>query len=215
MKNERIFLAKELNNNDRDIVKYLEFNGFECGHYFSGLHIVGACFSGFEKEFREKVKTDYENIETILTKEELEQMFELNDELKELGYGIKKNSVKYNKGMEIIKKFENTIGKKLLSDENKKLFEKVVVDEKEYVKNEYNLTDEEVDEVFDNYELEYQDRAIICTIFDNFYDMVYEEKISFGYNNQPYFNNKSFGKDLLSIRDYYKLKNGKIVYYSY
>ena len=70
---EKIFLAKELNDDDRDIVKYLEFNGFECGHYFGGLHIVGACFSGFEKEFREKVETDYENIETILTKEELEQ----------------------------------------------------------------------------------------------------------------------------------------------
>lgn len=212
---EKIFLAKELNDDDRDIVKYLEFNGFECGHYFGGLHIVGACFSGFEKEFREKVETDYENIETILTKEELEQMFELNDELKELGYGIEKDSDKYNKGMEIIEKFENTIGKKLLSDENKKLFEKVVADEKEYVKNEYNLTDEEVDEVFDNYGLEYQDRAIICTIFSDFDDMVYEEKISLGYDKQPYFDDESFGRDLLDSGYYYELGNGRIVYYSY
>ena len=212
---EKIFLAKELNDDDRDIVKYLEFNGFECGHYFGGLHIVGACFSGFEKEFREKVETDYENIETILTKEELEQMFELNDKLKELGYGIEKDSDKYNKGMEIIAEFENTIGKKLLSDENKKLFEKVVADEKEYVKNEYNLTDEEVDEVFDNYGLEYQDRAIICTIFSDFDDMVYEEKISLGYDKQPYFDDESFGRDLLDSGYYYELGNGRIVYYSY
>ena len=212
---EKVFLAKELNDDDRDIVKYLEFNGFECGHYFGGLHIVGACFSGFEKEFREKVETDYENIETILTKEELEQMFELNDKLKELGYGIEKDSDKYNKGMEIIEEFENTIGKKLLSDENKKLFEKVVADEKEYVKNEYNLTDEEVDEVFDNYGLEYQDRAIICTIFSDFDDMVYEEKISLGYDKQPYFDDESFGRDLLDSGYYYELGNGRIVYYSY
>lgn len=212
---ERIFLAKELNSDDRDIVKYIEFNGFECGHYFSGLHIVGACFCGFEKEFREKVETDYENLETILTKEELEQMFVLNDELKALGYGIEKDDERYQKGIEIIEKFENTIGKKLLSDENKKLFEKVVADEKEYVKNEYDLTDEEVEEIFENYNLEYQDRAIVGTIFSDKYDMIEEEKFSFGYDKQPYFDDESFGNDLLESESYLELESGRIVYYCY
>lgn len=212
---ERIFLAKELNSDDRDIVKYIEFNGFECGHYFGGLHIVGACFSGFEKEFRDKIENDFENIETILTKEELEQMFVLNDELKALGYGIEKDSDKYNKGMEIIAEFENTIGKKLLSDENKKLFEKVVADEKEYVKNEYDLTDKEVEEIFENYNLEYQDRAIVGTIFSDKYDMIEEEKFSFGYDKQPYFDDESFGNDLLESESYLELESGRIVYYCY
>lgn len=212
---EKIFLAKEKNSDDRDIVKYIEFNGFECGHYFSGLHIVGACFSGFEKELRDIVENNFDDLETILTKEEFKQMFAINDELKALGYGIEKDSEKYNKGMELIEKFENTIGKRLLSEENKKLFEKVVADEKEYIKNEYNLTDEEVDEVFDNYGLEYQDRAIVCTIFSDFDDMVYEEKISLGYDTQPYFDDESFGRDLLDSGYYYELGNGRIVYYSY
>ena len=212
---EKLFLGKELNSDDRDVVKYLEFNGFECGHYFGGLHIVGACFSGFEKEFREKVENDFENIETILTKEEMKHLFELNDELKALGYGIEKDSDKYNKGLEIIKEYENTIEKKLQSNENKELFEKVIVDEKEYVKNEYDLTDEEVEEIFDNYGLVYQDRAIIGTIFSDKYDMIEEEKFSFGYDKQPYFDDESFGNDLLESENYHELDSGKIVSYSY
>ena len=212
---KRVFLAKELNSNDRDIVKYIEFNGFECGHYFGGLHIEGACFCGFEKEFRDLVENNFEELETILTKEEFKHLFELNDKLDELGFGIEKDSDKYNKGMEIIAEFENTIGKKLLSDENKKLFEKVVADEKEYVKNEYDLTDEEVEEIFDNYGLEYQDRAIVGTIFSDKYDMIEEEKFSFGYDKQPYFDDESFGNDLLESESYLELESGRIVYYCY
>ena len=117
--------------------------------------------------------------------------------------------------MEIIAEFENTIGKKLLSDENKKLFEKVVADEKEYVKNEYDLTDEEVEEIFENYNLEYQDRAIEGTIFSDKYDMIEEEKFSFGYDKQPYFDDESFGNDLLESESYLELESGKIVYYCY
>lgn len=211
----RIFLAKEKNSDDRDIVKYIEFNGFECNHYFGGLHIEGACFSGFEKELRDLVENNFEELETILTKDEFIKLFKLNDELKSLGYGIKKDSEKYNKGLEIIKEYENTIEKRLLGNENKELFEKVIADEKEYVKNEYNLSDLEVDDIFENYGLEYQDRAIIGRIFKDFDDMVYEEKFNFGYDEQPYFDDESFGYDLLESENYYKLDSGKIVSYNY
>ena len=212
---ERVFLAKELNSDDRDIVKYIEFNGFECGHYFSGLHIVGACFSGHKEELKNIVENDFESLETILTRDEFIKLFELDRQLDDLGFGIEKDSDRYNKGMEIIAEFENTIGKKLLSDENKKLFEKVVADEKEYVKNEYDLTDEEVEEIFDNYGLEYQDRAIVGTIFSDKYDMIEEEKFSFGYDKQPYFDDESFGNDLLESESYLELESGRIVYYCY
>lgn len=211
----RIFLAKEKNSDDRDIVKYIEFNGFECNHYFGGLHIEGACFSGFEKELRDLVENNFEELETILTKDEFIKLFKLNDELKSLGYGIEKDSEKYNKGLEIIKEYENTIEKRLLGNENKELFEKVIADEKEYVKNEYNLSDLEVDDIFENYGLEYQDRAIIGRIFKDFDDMVYEEKFNFGYDEQPYFDDESFGYDLLESENYYKLDSGKIVSYNY
>ena len=212
---KKLFLAKVKNSDDRDVVKYIEFEGFECGHYFSGLHIVGACFSGFEKEFRDLVNNDYESLETVLTKDEFIKLFKLNDELKALGYGIEKDSVKYNKGLELIEEYKNTIEKKLLSDENKKLFEKVIKDEKEYIKDEYNLTDDEVDEIFDNYNLKYQDRAIIGTIFNDKYEMIEEEKFNFGYDEQPYFDDESFGNDLLESESYLELESGRIVYYCY
>ena len=211
----RLFLAKVKNSDDRDIVKYIEFTGFECNHYFGGLHIEGACFGGFEKEFRNLVENNFEELETILTKDEFIKLFKLNDELKALGYGIEKDSDKYNKGLEIIKEYENTIEKKLKSNENKELFEKVIADEKEYVKNKYNLSDLEVNDVFKNYHLEYQDRAIIGYIFKDFDDMVYEEKFNFGYDKQPYFDDESFGYDLLNSENYYKLDGGKIVSYNY
>ena len=211
----RLFLAKVKNSDDRDIVKYIEFTGFECNHYFGGLHIESACFSGFEKEFRNLVENNFEELETILTKDEFIKLFKLNDELKALGYGIEKDSDKYNKGLEIIKEYQDTIEKKLQSNENKELFEKVIEDEKEYVKKEYNLSDLEVDDIFENYGLEYQDRAIISHIFRDFDDMVYEEKFNFGYDEQPYFDDESFGYDLLENENYYKLDSGKIVSYNY
>ena len=118
MKNE-LFLAKIKNSDERDVVKYIEFTGFECDHYFGGLHIKGACFCGFEKELRDLVENNFGELETILTKDDFIKLFELNDELKTLGYGINKDSDKYNKGIEIIKEYENTIEKKLKSNENK------------------------------------------------------------------------------------------------
>lgn len=205
-----IFLGKEKNSNDRDIVKYIEIRGFECNHYFSGLHITGACFSGFDEETRK----NYKNLETILTENDFNKLFELNDKLKELGYGIVVNDERYQKGIKILEEM-NKIVDKLKSDENKKLFNKVIVEEKEYLKNEYCLTDDDIEKIFDNYRLDYQDRAIVSAIYNDFDDMVENEKWSFGYENIPYFDDNAFGQDLLNSDDYLELPSGKIVYYSY
>lgn len=209
-----LFIAKEKNTNDRDCVKYIEVSGFECGHYFGGIRICGACFSGFEKELREMVENNFEKLETILTRDEFLKLFELNDELKSLGYGIEKDSNRYNKGIELLNEI-NKIVEKLRSKENKELFEKVIADEKEYAKNEYNLSDLEVDDIFENYGLDYQDRGIIACIFRDFDEMVEEEKFSFGYDKQPYFDDESFGNDLLDSAEYQILDSGKIVLYNY
>lgn len=210
---KKIFLAKIKNTDDRDCVKYIKFNGFECDNYFGGLCIEGACFYGFEKELKEIAESNFENLETILTKQEMLKIFELNDELKKLGRGIKQDSEEYKKGMEICSEYYDTIGNKLLSEENEKLYQKVIIDEKEYVKEEYNLTDKEVDEIFDNYINDYQDRAIVGCVYRNFDEMVEEEKINFGYEDSPYFNDEEFGNDLLNSEGYYELDSGKIVYY--
>lgn len=105
--------------------------------------------------------------------------------------------------------------KKLTSEENKRLFEKVIIDEKEFVKNEYDLTDDEVEFVFGNYGLEYQDRAIISAVYNDEFDFIEEEKFAFGYDKVPYFDDDAFLDDLLQNEYNIRLESGKIVTYAY
>lgn len=167
---KEIFLGKIKDYMDRDCVKYMEFAGFECDHYFGGLRINGACFSGGKDD----IKNNINNFETILTKEELLKLFELNDKIKELGYGIKKGSDKYNQGMKILEEYENTILKKLQSEDNKKLFEKVILDEKEKMKDMWNLSNEDIEKIFSKYNLNYRDSSIIAYVYDSSYVLAEE-----------------------------------------
>lgn len=212
---ETIFLAKENNTDDRDCVKYIEFCGFECDHYFGGLHIHGACFCGYEKEIREDIKNNYENYTTILSKEEFEHLFDISDRIRALGCGIEKGSEKYNEGMALINEYKTTIEPKLLSEANDELFEKVIKEEKEFVAEEYDLSGDEVDYIFDNYGLEYQDRAIVGCVYDDIDELVENEKWNLGYNDQPYFDDEAFANDLLNDDYYLELESGKIVSYMY
>lgn len=216
---KNIFLAKIKNSDERDVVFYINFRGFECGHYFGGVSLGGACFGGYEKEFRDMVYNSYDDLETILTKEEFIYLFKLNDDIKSLGYGIKMGSDTYNKGIEIIQEYKNTIEKKLLSKENEDLFKQVQEEEKEYCKKLYDLTDEEINIIFNNYglgykDLGYRDRAIF-TVYASFDEFVEEQKWAFGYENVLYFDDNAFGRDLLENDSYLELPSGKIVGYCY
>lgn len=209
-----MFLGKIKNSDDRDCVIYMEFKGFECDHYFAGLRTSGACFSGRLNE----IKDNIDNFESILTKEELLRLFELDKMLDDLGYGIEKGSEKYNKGIEILNEYENTIGKKLASEENEKLFKKIIEEEKEIMKEEWNLTDKDIEDIFENYYLEYRDRGIINYVYDDVYDLG-EEMIDSYYNLDDnikrYIDYEKFGNDLL-LDDYYvELDDGRVVSLNY
>lgn len=209
-----IFLGKIKNSDDRDCVIYMEFKGFECNHYFAGLRTSGACFSGRLNE----IKDNIDNFESILTKEELLRLFELDKMLDDLGYGIEKGSEKYNKGIEILNEYENTIGKKLASEENEKLFKKIIEEEKEIMKEEWNLTDKDIEDIFENYYLEYRDRGIINYVYDDVYDLG-EEMIDSCYNLDDnikrYIDYEKFGEDLLSDDCYVELDDGRVVSLNY
>jgi hypothetical protein len=219
---EYLFLAKIKDSDDRDCVKYFDLDSgkFECDHYFSSLRISGACFSGFEKEFEEEVNNNYDNLETILTKEELLRLFKFNKEIKDLGYGITKGDERYEKGLKICQSIQDIIDK-LMSDENKQLFSKVIDDEKEYCKDEYNLSDEEVNEIFDNYGLDYRDRAIISTIFNSIEECGEEEFDTYSEGQisdhmKQFVDYEAFGRDLIyNSEGYYELESGRVVYYAY
>lgn len=210
------FLLK-INENDRDCVKYLDtekIGAFECGHYFVGLRINGACFTNSLKKIKEQ---SFENITTILTEEELKRLFEFKEKISELGYGIVQGDERYQKGLEYRAEIQDIIDK-LNGEDNEKLFEKVQEEEKEELKNKYDLTDEDINYIFDNYGLEYRDRAVVSCIWRNIYECAYDEAESMGYvnrDNDRYFDYETFGEDLLNSENYLELEDGRVVMLSY
>lgn len=206
------FIGKEKDNDKRDVVYYIEFGGFECNHYFSGFHLNGACFGGFEKEFKQLF--DEGKIESILTTQDIEKLYNIRKKLSDLGCGIEKDSERYKQGIALLKELDE-IKEKLESEENEQLFNKVIEEEKNWCMSEYNLSRSDIDYIFSEYNGIYQDRGIILAIYNNFDDMVESEKWSFGYENVPYFDDEAFGNDLLESGNYLQLDNGKIAYLSY
>ena len=217
---EKLFLAKIKDSDDRDCVFYVELRGFECNHYFGGLSLCGACFGGYQEEFRKIVDNDFDTLETIYTKEEMQELFRLNDELKSLGYGIEKDSDKYNKGVELLNKI-NCMLDKLKSGDNEELYNNIIEEEeKEFCMYEYGFSKEQIDDIFDNYKGDFRDRAIICAVFEDkedlFRDCVFNGLIDNVSDELiDYIDVESYVNDKILIYDYYyELDDGRIVYYA-
>jgi len=204
-----LFIFKELNSDDRDVVNYIERPKFECGHYFGGIHLLGACFSR-SLELPKDIKS-------VLLKEELMLLVEADKQLNTLGHGITKGSVRYKQGLYILEGIE-PIFKKLESEENQKLFEEVIQEERQYIQDEIGLTNEEIDEVFDEYYLSYRDRGILGGVFDTAEKLGIEEAENFIENFksvEKYFDYEAFASDLLNNDNYFELSSGRCVYLSY
>ena len=208
-----IFLYKD-NTEDRDCCAYIEPARFECDHYFGGLYICGACYSRHDI-------AKYEDIQTILTEAEYNKLLEFKKNISDLGYGIKKGDERYQKGMDLCADIQ-LIFDKLQSEEAQEFFENIVNKEKEYLKDEFGFDDDDIEEIFDNYSLEYKDRAIVSYVFKDAYDCGYEEAFSLGYVSgddsiiTKYFDFEQFGQDLANENEnYLELSDGRIVCLNY
>ena len=97
--NEHLFLYRVKDSNDRDCCAYIDAAGpkFECNHYFSSINVCGSCYYGSEFPV-------YEEIETIVTKDEYEEMLTFNIFIKALVYGITKGDIQY---IEVIKHIDS------------------------------------------------------------------------------------------------------------
>ena len=204
-----VFLYKE-NTEDRDCCAYIETKPmrWECNHYFGSVILHGACYSGH-------TFAPYEDIKTVLTEDEYNQLIKFNEEINALGFGIVKGDKRYNKGVELCNAIQ-PVYDKLLSEENEELFEEVVEEEKEYLMDEYNLDEEDVEHIFENYGLDYRDRSVVGYVFNDTYDLGYEEAFSLGYIREDtfverYFNFEKFGEDLLEEENYLELSDGRVV----
>lgn len=86
----------------------------------------------------------------------------------------------------------------------------------EYLKDYYSLTDEEIDYIFDNYNFDYKDRAIVGMIWKDIEEASEEEAESLGFTtneNKRFFDYNKFGEYLLESEQYLELPDGKIVYF--
>lgn len=191
---------------DRDCCSYIDAK-YEEGVLH--LNICGARFYGSST----CGLPNYDTIETVLTEEE---------------YNAVSDYIRVSKG--ILSNFEHLVKnskpiveqaiKKLQSDEGKEFFEKIVADEKEYLKEQWNLSDKDIEDIFDAYPYEYKDRAIVGVIYEDYYELGETEALNVGYHLQSigkimdrYFNYEKFGEDLVEENgEYVKLDDGRIVY---
>ena len=191
---------------------------FECGHYFAGLHLHGASWSGKSE------LPAYEDVITILCKEDYERLVAIDKALGvfgSIGCGLDQNSERKAQGQALADEGKAII-QKLNSEANNALFEEIVEDEKEALMEERHLSREDVDYIFDNYNGDYKDREIVCAIFKDTYDCGYEEAYSLGVldrrNNhlEDYFDFERFGQDLVDEDEaYIELPSGKVAYLCY
>ena len=205
-----VFLYRVANSDDRDACAYIETkNGparFECGHYFGGIGIDGACYSS-------GTLANYEDIETILTEKEYNTLLECKDEFNALGYGIKEGDERYKKGLEICDKLQPIIDR-LESDEAQQFFADIVADEKERVANTYDLDEEDVETLFDEYWNDYQDRAIISYVWNDVDELAEEwadNCMDIPKHLGRYIDYDQIAEDLMEESRYYELSDGRIV----
>lgn len=212
----KVFLYRIKDSNDRDCCAYIDNNPmrFECGHYFGRPTLNGSCYCNNDWK-------NYDEIETILTESEYQSLIQFGTAIKNLGYCIDKDSERYQEGIKLCKSIQ-AVYDKLNGEEAQKFYQNIIADEKQIVIDEYGLTEDQVEAVFNEYPLadSYQDRSIVGSVFDDVSDLGYEEAFSFGYIkeddyvSEKYFDYKKFGRDLVDEHEsYLELDDGRCVYY--
>ena len=200
-----LFMFRE-DKDDRDCCSYID------AKYKEGvlhLNICGACFYGNSIHGL----PNYDTVETVLTEEE---------------YNAISDYIRVSKG--ILSNFEHLVKnskpiveqaiKKLQSDEGEEFFEKIVADEMAYLKEQWSLSDKDIEDIFDAYPYEYKDRAVVGAVYGDYYELGENEAWSLGYVSQGtgeiisrYFDYEKFGEDLVEENDgYVELDDGRIVY---
>ena len=188
---------------------------FECGHYFASPYLTNA--SCLIHDFPE-----YENLETILSKDEYDRLLKLKDDIYSLGFGIRGGDERYKRGLELRQSLLNDVYTKLTSPEAEEFFNTIVEDEKKKLADLYNLKDYQVDQIFDESPLGYKDAGIVMNVccdskgiaeefIDNYYPQI--EKMD-GFKLSYYIDYDELGHDLVVDSDeYLELDDVRVVKY--
>ena len=210
-----IFLGR---TKDKGICYYIQDKPaeFECGHYFSTPYLTNANCS--THDFPE-----YENLETILSSDEYGRFLQLKDDINSLGFGIKTGDKRYERGLALKKSLLNDVYTKLTSPEAAEFFGNIVKDEKRKLVDFYELTDYQINQIFDNYPLDYRDANIVATIYDDDSEIAEEFIDNFyfniddipGFKLSYYIDYDKLGHDLVLDSDkYLELDDDRVIEYA-
>lgn len=159
---KRIFLYRE-HSDDRDAVKYVSIptKDLACGHIFRKFGLHGACF-WHSLDTSNLVDG---NFDSFLTLGELQRLENANKHLNELGYNINEDSKEYKLGCYILDSVQDIVDK-LMSPEHQEYIDTVIKpNEKEKMKEQHDLSDEDVEYILNQYGLEYFDNGIIGAVY--------------------------------------------------
>lgn len=211
---EKRFLYRRRDDDDRDACVYIENpDRWECGHYFGGLHLQGSCFCGGRFD-------PYDDIETVLTRDEYQALMDFEKAIDALGFGIHEGDERWKRGRELIAAVM-PIWDKLGSEEAQSFANEIFSSEDEWLIDEYGFDEDDLETIWDNYYLPYHDRSVIQCVYDDAADLGYDEALDFGYirRDDPismrYFDYEKFGEDLLEEERYVELRDGRVVCLSY
>ena len=212
---EKIFFGKQ-KNDDRDCCIYIERPRFDCGHYYSIPRPTGPCYSS---GWSEDGEYNYDYIDTVLTEEEYDKFRTLINELDLVGDGLDKDAEKKKLADAKVAEINKFIDDYLLSDKAEEFRKKIQEEEDEYMKEEYDFDDEDIEEIHEEYGGDYFDRAIIDRVYDDYYDIA-EEYLENYCNVESwmtrYIDYDAMGEDLANDGDCIELSsNGRIVKFVY
>ena len=183
-----VLFAYRQYGNDRDSCAYVDE-----WHGVGSQRICGPCYSmsfgrGWNRDLLE-----YEDVETILTREEFNQV---RDE-----------------------GWTEEILSKLASPEAIAFADEIMENEKLYMESEHGLSAADVDYVVEEYNGDYRDRAIISVAFDTWVAAAEDEAWQLGYVNndqeERYFNYDALAEDMQEDYTWLEVPSGKVVHLMY
>lgn len=201
------FLGRTKDAVDRDCNIYIEKPGFQCNHYFSSIGEVGPCYC-------RGLQHSYDEIDTPLTEEDYNRLLDYNEKIGKAGYSVKPDSPEYEDGLKLIASLDDIFAK-LAADNAVK--ERIFAEEKVILEDEYNLTEDDVDELFSYIPYDFRDRSVILGTYDSAVEVADQEIEDYGvFDNfrylEQFFDYEAFGEDLVSDSDrYFELESGTIV----
>ena len=153
-------------------------SGFGCGTHSSWTRIYN----------------EFDNVETILTKEQFDMLANR--------IPITKDGIK-------------AIIEILNSDENEQLLNKIVDQELLVLQDIYSLEDEDIKELKMDYDIYYLDRNCVAQVFKDYEELgrfIIEESYNLPRELYPYFNYENYGYDVVNEESQYiNLVDGRII----